>query len=550
MDPARPRTPQQKNLDSKLFKDISDPIFDPDFADIGFEEVTDGDIDSNSDSEEKVDEKFYKRISISVAENMKMRDVLTQMANLAGVNIFIANDIDKSISFTANDRPFLDILRDVCSSCGLKYAISGNSVKIDADSPTLKFYRVSSLNLQRDTQSSVIISTDLFNGNTTASASNIGANASSNVGIAPGGSAANNGSNSAVSETSKNDFWVELENALKMIVGEADGSYVSVHKQGGIITAYATQNKHEEIKKYIKMLKESSEEQVLIEAKIIEVNLKDEYRSGINWQILQGGWASLSKPYTTAGNMITFGSSRADARALFAFMEQFGAVKTLSNPRVTILNNHSAVLKVAHNEVVYFPEYQKQYSGHNSENTTDLLSANIRTIPIGLIMKVQPSIDRKTNTVLLSLRPTISKVMESKSVPFLFSNYNAVGALNQALANGAKAKLSQPQAIEVPIVDVREVDSVLKVNSGQVVVMGGLMQEKSHNKRSGFPGVGGTPVDYVGGDRDRLTDVTELVIFLRATILRKKAKKYHNADERVYKKVFSSDPRQLNFKKN
>ena len=523
VDLDQPRTSQQKNLNRKALDSISIPVDDAsfDYADIDFA------TDDDPDPEEKIDPKFYKRISISVTENMKMREALTQMANLAGINIFIAQDIEGSISFTTKDRPFLDILRDVCSSSGLKYTITGNSVKIEVDFPMLKFYRIPSLNVQRDTQSAVSISTDIFNGSLTSSTADS---------TALNSNQANNGSNSLVSETSKNDFWIELESALKMIIGESDGSYVSIHRQGGLITAYTTQSKHEEIKKYIDMLKETSEEQVLIEAKIIEVNLKDEFKSGINWHIMRGGGATLNKTFDTSG-LFSFGINRTSLSALSGFIENFGAVKTLSSPRVTILNNHSAILKVAQNEVVYFPEFQKQYTGRNSENMMDLLSTNVKTIPIGLIMKVQPSIDRKNNSVLLTLRPTISKIAAYKEVPFLFTNYSSSDTTS-----------STPQTLKIPIVDVRELDSVLKVQSGQIVVMGGLMQEKSHNNRSGLPGFMDTPVDYLSGERDRETDVTELVIFLRATILRKKSKKYHNADKKIYK-MFSSDPRQLKFKK-
>lgn len=554
VDPTRPKTPHQRNLESKAFEELSAPIEDPDYVDIGFEEVQGEEGDSDDDLEEKIDQKFYKNISVSVDETMKMREILTQMADTVGVNIFIAQDISGSISFSAKDRPFIDILRDICSSAGLKYNVTGSSVKIEVDSPTLKIYKIPSLNLQRDTQSSVAISTDIFNGNMASSGGINGIATGNNSGNEWGSGlnasqGHNNGSNSIVSETSRSDFWIELENALKMIVGQDDGSCVSIHKQGGIITAYTTQAKHEEIKKYLKMLKESSEQQVLIEAKILEVNLKDEYKSGINWDIARKNFV-LNRGFSTEGTF-AFGLSYKykdkfnpnvtyNEKALFGFLETFGAVKTISSPRITILNNHSAVLKVARNEVVYFPEFQKQYTGRNSDNTMDLLSTNVKTIPIGLIMKVQPSIDRRDNSIILSLRPTISKTSGEKEVPFLFNNY-APGTDNNAIK-------SVPQSIKIPVVDVREFDSVLKVSSGQVAVMGGLMEDRSHNKREGIPGLMNNPLDLATGDRNRSTDVTELVIFLRATILRKKTKKHHKADEKIYK-MFSTDPRQLNFKK-
>ena len=172
----------------------------------------------------------------------------------------------------------------------------------------------------------------------------------------------------------------------------------------------------------------------------------------------------------------------------------------------TVLNNQSAVLKVAQNEVIYLPSLQRQYATVSDNRSTDFLSTTLHTIPVGLIMSVIPSVDIRNNTILLNLRPN--------------------------------------QTQKIPIVDVREFDSVLRLQSGQVVVMGGLMQETSHNNRNGLPGLSET--DVLFGAREKGTDVTELVIFLKATILRKKS--YHNADKKLYKK-FANDPRPLEFKK-
>lgn len=525
-----PRTPQQKGLDHSAFEVLSSPVEDAESDQIDFSE----EIEDDTDNESEINENFYKTISISATENMPMREILTQIANLAGINIFIANDTEGNISFNAKNRPFLDILKDICSSSGLKYEIFGNSVKIERDSPMLKFYKIPSLNILRDTQSSVNISTDVFNNNVL----NSGDETVQNFGI-------HNGSNSVISESAKNDFWTELEISLKTIVGEEDGNYVSIHRQGGLITAYTTQSKHKEIQRYIKLLKEASEAQVLIEAKIAEVNLKDEFKNGINWNIEK--WSGgFKRNYDTNGmfTAILQGTSQeASSRnweLISGFIENFGAVKTLSSPRITILNNHCAVLKVAKNEVVYHPSFQKQYNGKNSDNITDMLSTNIKSVPIGLIMTVQPSIDSKNNTVLLNIRPTISRIAGSKKVPFLFDNY--VSGTNTS---------QQPSAVkeqDVPIVDVREMDSVLKLRSGQIVVMGGLMSESSANSRGGIPGFNKTPLDVLTSERNRRTEVTELVIFLRATILKGNKKAYHNADKRFYDK-FASDPRKLKFKK-
>ncbi|MDR2782131.1 MAG: secretin N-terminal domain-containing protein [Holosporaceae bacterium] len=521
------RIPQQKNLNTNAFDTISSPL-DDFISDLNVDEFLEDEIDK----EATINENFYKQISISVTENMKMREALTKMADLAGINIFIVQDVGGSISFSAKNRPFLDILKDICSSIGLKYTISGNSVKIEIDTPMLKIYNMQFLNIQRDTQSAVSVSTDIF------SNQSLGTKGEA---LASSG-AANNGSSSTVSGVVKNDFWAELEASLKTIIdSENDGSYFSIHRQGGLISVYTTQTKHNEVQKYLHLLKDTTESQVLIEAKILEVNLKDEYKNGINWNIIRNGGAKLEKKFSNADGLFSFGIDRANFSIVAGLIERFGAVKTLSSPRITVLNNQSAILKVAQNEIVYIPELQRQYATVSDNRSTDFLSTTIHTVPIGLIISVIPSVDKKNNTIVLNLRPTISRIVTYKEVPFFYQTTTAAG-------NNANAAVGQgTQYHRIPIVDVRELDSVLKLSSGQIVVMGGLMQESSYNNRDGLPSIF-RKTDFLTGSRDKSTHITELVIFLRATILRKKGKGHHAVDKRLYD-TFANDPRPLRFEK-
>ena len=228
-------------------------------------------------------------------------------------------------------------------------------------------------------------------------------------------------------------------------------------------------------------------------------------------------------------------------------IEKFGAVKTLSSPRITVLNNQSAILKVAQNEVIYLPELQKQYGTLANNTNIDYMSAKIHTIPIGLVMSVQPSIDRKTNSITLTLRPTISKIVGNKKIPMPFY-YNNIAPNPITANNSNSATVPTITMQEIPIVDIREMDSILKLKSGQIVVMGGLMQEQSANRRDGLPRTQNTSLEFLTGTNEKSTKVTELIIFLRATILKKK-KAHHHADRKVYN-TFANDPRPLNLINN
>lgn len=511
-----PKTPQQKNLIPASLNTITDPVYESDDEDDEPEL-------SRHENEAAIDLNFYKKVSTTVSNSMKLRDVFIQLAKQADINVFIPQDVEGGISFEAKNRPFIDIIKDICSSCYLKYSIKGNSIKIENDTPSTKIYNLQFLNIQRETQSSVAVSTDIFmNQNITKNGGNS---------LSDG---KDNGSRSVVSGTIKNDFWTELEENLKNIVGE-DGS-VTVHRQGGLISVYAPQFKQEEVKKYIDLLKETAESQVLIEAKILEVDLNDEFRHGINWNILRSGGATVTKDYSDRTGMISFGINRKNLNVIAGIVEKFGAVKTLSSPRITVLNNQSAVLKVARNEIIYVPELQRQYGSLADGRGSDFLSNTLYTIPIGLIISVQPSIDIKNRTIVLNLRPTISRISGQKEVPYSYqiTDKNSTGLFS-----------SGTQSQKIPIIDVREMDSVLRLKSGQIAVMGGLMREKSANNRSGLPEA--SELDFIAGENEKATEVSELVIFLKATIV-KNNKRYHAADKKLYDK-FANDPRPLRLKK-
>lgn len=499
----------RKNLNPKSLELISQPIEDflPDPPIIENEE--------EDDLEPEISPKFRTKVSLSTTKNMLLVNILARLAESAGINIVIAPEIEGQIACNAKDRPFIDVLQDICDSAGLKYTINNDSVKVEYDSPVLKTYNIQFLNIQRDMTSSIATSTDIFTDQLSLDANSGSSNSSKT----------DNGSTSVITGTVKNDFWNELTTNLTQMLG--DDGQISIHKQGGLISVYASQQKQNAVKKYLKLLKQSVESQVLIEAKILEVTLNDEFQGGINWNIV-GHDGSITYGSSEQSGMFSIGVGHKNLSVLAKTIQKFGAVKTLSNPRITVLNNQSAVLKVAKNEVIYIPSLQKQYATNANNSNFDFMSTTLHTIPIGLIMSVVPSIDRKTNTVLLDLRPTISRVVEHKEVPFFYQTQ--------------QSKNSDHMMQKIPIVDVREFDSVLRLRSGQVAVMGGLMQEESHNRREGLPNA--SEFDFAFGAREKRTKVTELVIFLKATILNRRS--HHAADKKFYK-TFSNDPRPLNF---
>jgi MSHA biogenesis protein MshL len=336
----------------------------------------------------------------------------------------------------------------------------------------------------------------------------------------------------------------------------ATQSYFSMNKQAGIVSVFGTGRQHKLVRDYLGKVRGAMSSQVLIEAKVVEVTLSDQFKSGINWRTLSSRnlnmaaplgisttnangtttttLPTVSPPYTSFStatqNVMTLGflQHRIGLDTLVSLVKEFGTVRTLSSPRLTVMNNQTAVLKVAENEVYFRTDIQTTTNNGVSQTT---YSSTMNTVPIGLVMTVQPSINIDREEVALGLRPTISRIARR---------------VNDPAVDLSAAQAGVTVSSSVPVVEVREMDSVVTVPSGQVVIMGGLMQERMQKNETGVPGAGELP--FLGhlfrAQADQMT-VTELVIFLKATVVRGNDS-VDPADKEVYAK-FTRDPRPLGF---
>lgn len=477
---------------------------------------------------------FLKKISLSLSENLSLKQMLPELAKQVGVDLQLDPKVDEKLVFYATEQPFIHVINQLCELGHLRYKVIGKSIRIEKDTPYSHNYNVQFLNLSRSMENNVSIATDVFS---TSRKSN------SVIG--------DNGSNSAVKMANENNFWKELEDNLKILLSSESGGTFSLHKQGGIVSVVATEKQHQHVREYLKHLRKASSTQVLIEAKVVEVQLTDQYRSGINWQKIAGGSpkdlrfnapfgtiaqnARFLNPADAQGDVVTLGGAGKSFAGILSAIEQFGMSRTLSSPRLTVLNNQTAILKVAQNEVYFRLNYNRQYNTNVARESFNV-SSDIQTVPIGLVMSVQPSIDEETGEIILSLRPTISRLTRSVRDPAVDIAYNA-----NATANSTSSTNVLPSLI--PVVEVREIDSVLRLKDQEIGVLGGLMEVRSIQDRSQLPGFGNTPIlgelvkERVDGD-----SVVELVILLRASIV-ESAPHLDDADRRLYNQ-YMDDPRQ------
>ncbi len=517
-------------------------------------------------------------VSISVNQTVPLRDVLYELAEQADYDIELDPRISGSIIFTARERPFDTVIKRISEIAGLRYKFEEDSVRVELDQPYQKNYKIDYLSYIRTNKSTI----------------------KNDVSVVTGGGAGT-GSNFSSVATSEANFWKELETGLAQILGVAPGSgqmvtsadpqvtaveptaapvapvitqspdgtttvqtqapnavlqvaplpsvtaggaatpttpqtnTFSINKQAGMISVVATERQQLQIEEYLKEVKRSSTAQVLIEAKVLEVTLNDEYSAGINWGNINIGDFSAAfglagtaaRPFMNGEDTLESNFRMAvignDASAMVDALSRFGTVHALASPRLTVLNNQTAALNVATNQVYFEIDVDTSLTDAGTMTTVD---SEIKNVPEGVLINVQPSINLDDRTVSMAVRPTITRITEYKPDP-------AVAYLNAGIVSG------------IPVVNVQEMDSIIKISSGQAAVMGGLLQDRSSATDRGVPVLSEIPIlgNAFKNHTDRIQK-TELVIFLKATIIDADGKTITPADRDLYKR-FSGDRRPL-----
>lgn len=318
---------------------------------------------------------------------------------------------------------------------------------------------------------------------------------------------------------------------------------VFVHPETGVISINATSREHAKIQEYLDRIAASAKRQVLIEATIVEVELSNQYQAGIDWKLFKNNadgtaqdnrinisQSSMAKDILTAAPLTVLSYTKAasglfhgaDFTATIKALEQFGKTKVLSSPKIMALNNQTALLKVVDEKVYFTTKVDITAATTTTPEKRDYTS-ELHTIPVGMVMSVTPQIG-ENDSVSINIRPTISHITGYKADP-------ALAAAQQGLASSVERVQSL-----VPEIQVREVESTLRLVSGQAAILGGLIQDQVQNQRDGLPGLSRLPWGL--GDlfayRDDIAKKTELVIFMRPVVVRDASLNGDLADYRDY----------------
>lgn len=497
-----------------------------------------------------------------VVNDVPVKDLLFSVARDTQYNIDLHPGISGKVSLNAVQEPLPAILDRIARQANLRYEMNGRTVSIMPDTPYAKTYTVNYVNVARNTTSSVGVAAQIA-----STGGNVGTGTGSGTATGMGAtSATGNSSTTTVSSQSNNDLWTVLADNIRTLlagtravtqsgeeraarldaekaaraerVSQAEAASkagagaaglftaafanqstvdarhdVAVNPVAGTVTVLGTARQQELVQQYLDRVMQSAQRQVLIEATIVEVTLKDQYRAGIDWSKTlaagtsgwsivtntTGGLASTLTPFITATYTNTGGNG---FEAAINLLESFGNARVLSSPKLMALNNQTALLKVVNNLVYFSIDVQAGTTSTTGLIVPPTYTTTAHTVPVGIVMSVTPQIGDQ-GQVSLTVRPTITRKVGEVQDP------------NPALGTGS-SRISNA----VPLIQVREMESLLQVQSGQTVILGGLIQDDSNNARDGLPGLSRPEgIGAVFGQHERVNSQTELVIFLRPIVV-------------------------------
>ena len=494
-----------------------------------------------------------------VVTEVPAKELLFSLARDSKLNIDVHPNIQGVVTLNAINETLPAILDRIANQVNIRYKLEGNTLIVTPDSPYLKTYRVDYVNLARKTTSSIGVSAQVA---TTGNGSTTGGGGTS-------GGGAGNSSSTTVTSTSNNEFWEVLTSNIRNILkstrsvsqsaedknarveavrsareerlqqanavaraGQAapqlfnsvfgqgaqapldqNNDEVIVNPNTGTVLVLATEAQHKLVEQYLDGVINSANRQVLIEATIVEVTLKDEFLAGIDWtRLIALGAGATGFSFAPATNLagsltafqtLTYQNGPSNLKAAVKLLDSFGDARVLSSPKLMVLNNQTSMLKVVDNLVYFTIEVQQntQVVG-NVGFSVPTYTTTVHTVPVGVIMAVTPQINA-SGRVTLVVRPTVTRQNGVATDP------------NPGLGSGA-TRISNT----IPVIQVREMESVLQVGSGETVILGGLMQDDAAINRDGLPGLTDNAVTgTLFGTRERKIKQTELVIFLRPTVI-------------------------------
>lgn len=471
--------------------------------------------------------------------NAPASEVFMAISSGTRYSVMVHPNVKEKLSVNLKDVTVLDALETLREMYGYEYKVQGTRIFIQPLTMHTRVFMVNYLNHTRKGRSEVRVSSGAISDN--ASGAQSGA---ATAATGPQSTTVQALQSSKVETTTDVNFWGDLGNAVRAIIGTGEGRNAIINAESGIVLVRAMPAELREVDNFLRTMQGVVARQVLLEAKIIEVELKDSFTTGINWAAFRTGGNSrlatgLIQPgtalqpsgplssFTTIGpdgqplanslfssnpaspGIIAAGAAvpgtlfglafqTSNFAALLNFLQTQGELQVLSSPRIAAINNQKAVLKVGTDEffVTNVTTNQTTTTGGAIQNSP---SITVQPFFSGVALDVTPQID-ENNQIILHIHPSVSNVIDkTKDI-----DLGAAGTFRLPLASST----------------VSETDTIVRVTNGNIVAIGGLMKQSDSRARGGIPGLQDLPIiGQVFKNTSRSGLKSELVILLKPTVI-------------------------------
>jgi len=438
------------------------------------------------------------RFDVAVSD-MPAREFFLSLADSAGQNLLVHPGVTGEITFSLRNVTLEETLDAVRDSYGYDYRRTAYGYQIQPNQAITRTYDLNYLNIQRQGMTDTRVSS----GQVTSS---------DNTGVGAAGTTTSSTSStvnaSQLLTSSTVDFWTELQAVVEMMIGGEESNRVVVNPQAGLLVVHASSADQQAVESFIAKAQRNLQRQVILETKILEVNLSDGFQAGINWsqlgsmgnaEITIGQQGDLLSGPDSVGGVFSAAVQVGDFTGMLQLLETQGEVRVLSSPRISTLNNQKAVIKVGTDEF-FVTDVSTTTTSLSGGNTAPDLDITLTPFFSGISLDVTPQID-ENDQVTLHVRPTVSRVQDQNKIIQM---------------GGADNVFNLPLALST----TRQSDSIVRARSGQVVVIGGLLENRNTNTDANIPWASKLPI--VGNlfqQQRKALQQTELVILMRPQVV-------------------------------